>query len=141
MKITTNTISKLFLELLRYMFGGADTWMKSLLILMLLDVITGIVKAMLGKSEKSSKGYLDSAIMWQGGLKKLLTLTIICVSTIINYVTFPDTTVIRTATISYYVATEALSILENASVCGLPLPKSLKNVLEKIKNENNEKNI
>lgn len=41
--------------------------------------------------------------------------------------------VIRTAVIFFYLSNEEISILENASVLGLPVPQKLKDVLEQLK--------
>lgn len=53
-----------------YLVGGIDNCIKTLLIFMVVDVLTGIRKAAMGHSEKSVKGYLDSEVMWKGGIKK-----------------------------------------------------------------------
>ena len=124
--------------IVQYLLGGVDTWLKALLVLMALDIVTGLIKAAYGASEKSIKGYIDSTIMWQGGIKKLLTLVVICVSTIISYLITPDTMAIRIATISYYLAEEALSIFENISVCGPKPPAFLMQILEKLQNDAND---
>lgn len=43
-----------------------------------------------------------------------------------------------TAVILFYIANEGISIVENASVLGLPVPQKIKNVLEQIKNKSGE---
>ena len=125
--------------IVQYLLGGVDTWLKALLILMALDIVTGLIKAAYGASDKSIKGYIDSTVMWQGGIKKLLTLVVICVSTILSYLITPDTMAVRIVTISYYVAEEALSVLENISVCGPKPPGFLLRILEKL--QTNAENI
>jgi phage-related holin len=46
---------------------------------------------------------------------------------------------LRTVAISYYIANEGFSILENWGALGLPLPKVLKEALAKLrKDEDNE---
>ena len=102
---------------------------------MVADVVTGIRKAYMGKSEKSSKGYLDSQIMWQGSVKKMLVIIVIYISTVTGQLVSPDSPIVRNLTISYYIATEALSVLENATACGIKLPKPLLEALERLKNE------
>ena len=47
-------------------------------------------------------------------------------------------TVLRTATIFFYIANEGISITENAGNLGLPLPKKLKEILQQIKDDNDE---
>jgi phage-related holin len=48
----------------------------------------------------------------------------------------PDSTLIRGIVISYYIATEALSVIENALQCGLPVPGKLKSIFEVMKSKN-----
>ena len=120
------------ISFLQYLFGGADVWIRSLCLLMTIDIITGLIKAIHGTSEKSAKGFIDSTVMWQGGIKKILTLVVVCVATIISYLITPDTMAIRIVTISYYVAEEALSILENITACGYKPPIYLVRILEKL---------
>lgn len=122
--------------IVQYLLGGVDTWLKALLVLMTLDIVTGLIKAAHGASDKSIKGYIDSTVMWHGGIKKLLTLVVICVSTILSYLITPDTMAVRIATISYYVTEETLSIFENISVCGPKPPIFLMRILENLQKDN-----
>ena len=46
--------------------------------------------------------------------------------------------VVRTAVIFFYISNEGISILENASLLGLPVPKKLKEVLEQLKDKGDE---
>ena len=118
-----------------YLVGGFDNSIKTLLAFMIADVITGIRKAYMGKSEKSSKGYLDSQVMREGGIRKLLVFVVIYVATVTGQLVNPDSPIIRNLTISYYIATEALSVLENTAICGIKLPKPLIDALESLKSE------
>lgn len=118
---------------LQQVISPLETWLIALLLLMCLDVLTGITKARFGKSEKSEKGYLNSSVMWQGGVKKILTLVVLSVAIIINQLLTPDSNLVSTLSFSYYIATEALSVLENVSVCGLTLPPKLVDMLETMK--------
>jgi toxin secretion/phage lysis holin len=118
-----------------YLVGGFDNSIKTLLAFMIADVITGIRKAYMGKSEKSSKGYLDSRVMREGGIRKILVFIVIYVATVTGQLVSPNSPIVRNLTISYYIATEALSVLENAAACGIKLPKPLIEALERLKNE------
>ena len=44
-----------------------------------------------------------------------------------------DGSVIRTAVIFFYLSNEGISIVENASKIGLPIPEKLKNVLAQLR--------
>lgn len=47
--------------------------------------------------------------------------------------------VLRTAVIFFYLSNEGISMLENATHLGLPVPTKLKDVLEQIHNRSEEK--
>ena len=127
MKIVFATI----MSIIEYFFGGFDTGMSTLIAFMIVDVITGFIKAYLGKSEKSSRGYLDSEIMWKGGVKKGVVFIVIYVSAMTCRLLTPESTLIRDFTVTYYAISEALSILENAVACGIYVPEPLKQILDK----------
>lgn len=116
--------------LLSHIFGGFDAWLATLIVFMALDIITGIFKGLMNKSEKTKGGGLDSKIMFNGGLKKLLVFVIIAVATALDHIIVGNGETIRSVAIGYYIASEGLSVLENASACGIPLPAPIKNALE-----------
>lgn len=127
--------------LILFKYGGQLHFgLQVLLALMGLDVITGLIKACMGNSEKTIKGFLDSNIMFKGGLKKILILIVISVSALVNKLLNPESLLLVNLTITYYIATEALSILENATACDLPLPDKLIKALEKIKDDSKYNN-
>ena len=45
---------------------------------------------------------------------------------------------LRYIVISFYLANEGISIIENASILGLPVPKKVKDVLEQLKETTSE---
>lgn len=115
------------------LLGGWDIWLSSLVFLMTADIIVGLIKAFLCKSEKSVSGGLNSASMFKGGLKKILIFFIIALATILDTIVVPDNTYIRCAVTGYYIANEGLSILENIGACGVPLPKIFYSILDVLK--------
>lgn len=118
---------------LAYIFGGMDTLLTILIIFMIIDFISGFIKAWALKEFDSSKFYI-------GGIKKLGILLIVAVSTQLDLIIAVDGAALRTVTISYYIANEGFSILENWGAMGLPLPEPIKNALAKLRkdDENNE---
>lgn len=108
--------------------GGEDKIITCLLIVMCLDYITGVLKAIYNKETNSQKGF-------RGFLKKILILCIIVLAYRLD-ITFNMQQFqynCRFVTICFYIANESLSILENAINCGLKVPEQLKNVLEQCK--------
>ena len=113
---------------LSYVFGGMDTMLTILIIFMTIDFISGFTKAWALKEFDSSKFYI-------GGVKKMGILLIVAVATQLDLLIAIDGTALRTVTISYYIANEGFSILENWGGMGLPLPEPIKNALAKLRKE------
>lgn len=117
------------------LLGGWDIWLTSLIFLIVSDVIVGMIKALLCKSDKSQSGGLSSASMFSGGVKKILILIMIALATLLDSVIIPEDSYIRSAVAAYYIANEALSVIENIGACGVPLPKFLYKILDSLKNK------
>ena len=49
-----------------------------------------------------------------------------------------DGNVLRTAVIFFYLSNEGVSLLENASHLGLPIPEKMKNILEQLHDRDNK---
>jgi len=104
-------------------FGGFDLLFRALLTLMVLDYFSGILVSF--KKEK-----LSSIVGFKGLSKKPMIFFIVAVSNIVDIAIIGSGHSARTITIAFYLANEAISILENATNLGLPLPQKLKAVLE-----------
>lgn len=116
---------------LAYIFGGMDTMLAILLVFIAIDFISGFIKAWALKEFDSSKFYI-------GGVKKLGILLIVAVATQLDQLIHIDSMALRTVTVSYYIANEGFSILENWGAMGLPLPEPIKNALAKLKDKDGE---
>ena len=111
-----------------YLIGGLDIALVCLLIAIILDYISGIIKAYMTKE-------LSSKIGLKGILKKVGILLIVMLSVLVDRVT-GETGAVRTLVIYYFVANEGLSILENLGQAGVPIPESIKKALKVLKKEN-----
>lgn len=118
--------------------GGWDMWLIALITVICLDVITGIMKAILMRSNKSASGGLNSTSMFHGGIKKVFILLMVALGTVLDTIISPDEVFIRIMVVSYYIANESLSILENIGACGVPMPKALYKILDSLKSKNEE---
>ena len=117
---------------LAYIFGGLDTMLTILIIFMIADFVSGFTKAWALKEFDSSKFYI-------GGVKKLGILLIVAVAAQLDTIIHVESMALRTVAISYYIANEGFSILENWGALGLPLPTVLKEALAKLrKDDENE---
>lgn len=114
-----------------YVFGGMDKMLTILLVFMTIDFISGFVKAWALKEFDSSKFYI-------GGVKKLGILLIVAVAAQLDSLIAIDNMALRTVAVSYYIANEGFSVLENWGALGLPLPKALKNALAKLNEKDGE---
>ena len=129
MKESICTILGMILTVFIYLLGGIDIAMQCLLIAIVLDYVSGIIKAFITKQ-------LSSKIGFKGIIKKVGILLIVMVGVLVDRVT-GDTGAIRTLVIYYFVANEGLSIIENLSLAGVPIPKGLKKALKALKEKGN----
>lgn len=113
-----------------YLLGGWDVALICLVIAIVLDYISGLIKAYTNKQ-------LSSKIGFKGILKKIGILLIVMLSVLVDRVT-GNTGAIRTLVIYYFVANEGLSILENLGQAGIPIPKGIKKALKILKEQNND---
>ena len=114
-----------------YLFGGFDVALNCLLIAIVLDYLTGIIKAYIKKE-------LSSEVGLKGILKKVGVLIVVMLGVLVDRVT-GNTGAVRTLVIYYFVANEGLSIIENLGAAGVPIPAKLKKALKALKKESNKK--
>ena len=95
-------------------FGGWSNDLTVLVAFMVIDYITGVLAACLCRSGKT-----------EGTLLLVLVAHGLDVAMGVNYV--------RTAAVIAFIVNEALSILENAGLLGIPLPEVFKKALEVLK--------
>jgi len=114
------------------LLGGWDMALQTLLLFMAVDYITGLIVAGVFKqSKKSETGALDSWAGWKGLFKKGVTLSIVLVAAQLDKVT--GTEMIRDAVVIAYIVNEAISILENAGLMGIPIPEIVSKAIEMLK--------
>lgn len=119
------------------LFGGWTQGMTTLVILMIVDYIMGIlVAAVFGMSKKTEDGKLESRAGWKGLVRKGVTLLIILVATRIDMLM--GTTFVRDAAVIGFSANELLSIIENAGLMGIPMPKVITDAVEVLQNRAEE---
>ncbi len=114
-----------------FLIGGFDNMFISLLIFIVIDYITGIIKAIYQHK-------LNSKIGINGILKKIGYIFIVVIATLFDYLIGDSTLAVRSLVIYFFISNEAISILENWALMGLPLPKKIFQVFESL-NDNNKK--
>lgn len=120
-----------------WLLGGWDIPLKALLLFMVIDFITGLLVAgVFGRSGKSATGALESLAGWRGLCRKGVTLMIILVAHQLDLAL--EMTVIRDAVVSAYLVVEAVSILENAGLMGVPIPDPLVQAIDLLRRRQDE---
>lgn len=115
-----------------YLLGGLDVPMQALLIFMAIDYLMGMIcAAFFKKSTKTENGGLSSAVGFKGLAKKCGVIALVAVANWADIVT--GTEFIRSGVCVAFIANEALSIIENAGLMGIPIPEPLRNAVEVLK--------
>ena len=105
-------------------------------LLIVADIVTGLIKCYVGKSEKTDDGKFKSSIMRQCGIKKIaVVIFVVCINVLTNYF---NVDYLGNICYIYYIATEGLSICENLNSIGIPIPGLISNLLKQKKREGEE---
>lgn len=108
-----------------YLWGPWDLLCMTLVAFVAIDYVTGVTKAAVLKQ-------LNSAVGFHGLLKKLFIFALVALATMADRIIPEANNAIRATVMVFYIANEGLSILENAVQLGLPVPKPLKDALQKM---------
>ena len=134
MKEYISTFAAVGAGILSWLVGGFDTPVLALVICMGADYVTGLIVAgVFHSSPKTSGGGLDSRVGWKGLARKFVTLLIVVVANLADLML--ELGYIRDAVIAGFCANECISILENAGLMGIRIPKALSAALEKLSQE------
>lgn len=118
-------------------FGGWNAAVGALLICMGVDYATGLMVAgIFHASPKSSGGGLESVVGWKGLARKFATLLIVLVANQMDALL--GVSYIRDAVIIGFCANECISILENAGLMGLPIPKALSSAIDLLRQQSED---
>lgn len=109
--------------------GGWDTAIITLLVFMAIDFVTGwVVAVVFQKSHKTETGGYSSAIGLKGLCKKGMIILLVVMANLLDKQTGAN--YIRDAVCIAFMVNEAMSILENAGLMGIPIPAPLKKALD-----------
>ena len=115
-----------------FIYSGDMNLITILFILMIIDIVTGIGKAVKNKNLWSRKSLLGFA-------RKILVFLIITVANLLDLLMNMNGTLVL-ATVTFYILNEVLSITENAGQLGVPLPDKLLEVISVV-NKKSETNV
>ena len=115
-------------------FGGWTAGMTTLLIFMTIDYVAGLVVAGVFKqSKKSASGALESRAGWKGLSRKCMTLLFVLIAYRLDLLI--GTSYIKDAVVIGFCANELISIVENAGLMGLPMPKVIIRALDVLRDK------
>lgn len=118
-------------------FGGWDAALATLVICMAMDYVTGlVVAAVFHNSPKTPSGGLESRAGYKGLIRKGMMLAVVLVACRLDLVM--GSTFIRDGVIIAFIANEALSIVENAGLMGVPIPGVIKSAIEVLRHRSEE---
>ena len=119
-------------QILQEYFYSADIkFLYFLMILMIVDIVTGFAKAIKNENLWSKRSF-------RGIAKKTLIFSIIILANIIDMILNLNSALI-TLTVLYYIANEGVSIVENCAEMGILVPEEIKNKLKVMNEENKNK--
>lgn len=130
-KTLIESVASVGLTAITAWFGGWDLALKILLFMIVIDYATGFMKAIAGEG-------LSSDIGTKGLMKKATIFIIVLIAHLIDQVALNSAPLFRTGSAYFYIANEGISIIENATALGVPVPDFIKKVLKIMKEENNE---
>ena len=124
------TVSGAIGAIIGFLFGEITGLFIAIIALMALDYVTGILCGIAAKA-------LSSEVGFKGLVKKLMVLVIIAVGHLVDTYIIGTGSALMTAVILFFAANEGISIIENAAKLGMPVPKKLRDILEQLKEDDN----
>jgi toxin secretion/phage lysis holin len=113
---------------LGWLFGGLDGFLYALIVFVIADYFTGVLAAGVQKKLSSNVGFTGIA-------KKLTIFILVAIANIIDTHIIKTGSAVKLSVVFFYISNEGISIIENAVIIGLPVPKKLKDVLLQISKE------
>lgn len=115
-----------------FLFGGWSAALGTLVFFVVADYVTGVVAA-------GGQGELSSKAGMKGISKKVFIFLLVAVAHHVDQYLGAGST-FRDGTVVFFVANEALSIIENAGRMGVPIPPKFEQMLEQLnKGKGNDK--
>ena len=117
------------------LFGGFTVGCQVLLIFFIADYLTGVIDGVMGVSDKTESGKLNSKIGLRGIVKKVFMLVLVMIGHQCDLLLNID--YVRDCIIFALISNELISILENIGLMGLQYPQILNNIIDILSNKSN----
>lgn len=116
------------------LFGGWTEDMVTLIIVMAVDFLLGLlIAAVFNKSPKSESGKVSSKSCFIGLCKKCTMLLFVLIAHRLDISLGTD--YIKPAAVIAFIVNELISIIENADIIGIPMPKIITKAIDLLKNK------
>ncbi|MDM8130091.1 phage holin family protein [Clostridium butyricum] len=109
-----------------WLFGAWDTPLGILVLFMVLDYATGLMRGYVNKE-------LSSDIGLKGIARKAVIFIVLIVAVALDRLLNTGTWLFRSLVCYFYIANEGLSLLENCASLGLPIPDKILETLAQLK--------
>ncbi|WP_338894841.1 phage holin family protein [Clostridium perfringens] len=109
-----------------WLFGVWDIPLIVLVVFMVLDQLTGVIRGYVNKE-------LSSDVGLKGIARKCVILIILIVAVMLDRLLNTGSWMFRTMVAYFYIANEGISLLENCASLGAPIPEKLKHALIQLK--------
>lgn len=121
----------IFGSVVGYYLGNIDGLLIALCAMVVLDILSGFLKAILTKKMSSQRAF-------KGSLKKIAIFLIVGAANILDSLLLNENALLRSGAIIFYIANEGVSILENVCLMGIPVPEKIKSVLLELRAKESE---
>lgn len=111
---------------LTWLFGAWDTVICILILFMVLDYITGVLRGYINRE-------LSSDVGLKGIARKTIILIVLIVAVALDRLMNTGNWIFRTLVCYFYIANEGISLIENCGALGVPIPDKLKSALVQLK--------
>ena len=111
---------------LTWLLGVWDIPLVVLVVFMVLDQLTGVIRGYVNKE-------LSSDVGLKGIARKCVILIILIVAVMLDRLLNTGSWMFRTMVAYFYIANEGISLLENCASLGAPIPEKLKHALIQLK--------
>ena len=107
---------------LGWFLGGGTPALYTLIVFMGIDYISGVMLAVVNRK-------VSSAVGARGIFKKMMIMAFVGMGHLLDAYIIGQGQMLQTAIIFFYISNEGISILENTTELGLPIPQKLKDIL------------
>lgn len=114
-----------------YLFGGFDTLLSVFITILIIDTVSGMLKAW-------NLGQYESSKFRSGFIKKSAYLLGIILAVQVDKL-ISGNSILRDAVLTFFTANESFSIIENLGQMGVKFPPALSNAIKTL-NSNNDSN-